>query len=318
MNKLLRYVIYSLAALLVFIVGGVGLFPNFDFIMYVEEFFLGGVIAVAVLTAVSLWKEGELEDRGKKWLMWLFALAIIIPTMYTTGAFIHTNQTTWSAGEIHWHADYSLIAEVDRETASSVNSSGECRRFKSSYLCKLKLASPEEFCKSSEKGGFMCALNDRTGEAEMHAHDDSRIHVEGVFQRREEANLQAFFESFGGRLSTEKGIVYPTKRGVVRLTNIDGKSLKIFVREFVEGNFRWKVRSETYVPSHFQRQPRMDDMFIIYDSTPLKQAIKDVREDGNYKGFKVRGVKSQHPEHEHEHKQGQNGRDQNHEDEHEH
>ncbi len=286
MNKLVRYLLYSLTALIAFVVVGVMFFPDYNFTQYVTESILAGMVAVTILTVISLWKEGELEDSGKRTLMWLFALAIILPSIYTTGAFLHTTQTTWSGGEIHWHADYEIIVSVGKDRADKF-SSQNCRQEGDSYLCQLDLVSPSEFCdRTTHEASYMCILNDRTGATDFHEHDDRRIHWEGVFDKREHATLGSFFETFGGEL-TEESLVYPTDDGWANFTATDRKDIKIFVKTFVDGNYRWKVIDSDYVAKPYQQQPLIDEIFIIYDSTPVDKVLEDLKEDGEYKGFGI-------------------------------
>lgn len=285
MNDLLKYLLYSATALVAFVVLGVLFLPDYNFVQYVTESIWAGLAAVAVLTIIALWKEDKLEDSGKKTLMWLFALAIIIPTLYTAGAFVHRTQTTWSAGEIHWHADYEVIVKVEGRMADKLQQTHTCREDGDGYLCQLDLLDPSKFCESTtHEASYMCILNDRTGATEFHEHDDRRIHWEGVFDKREDATLASFFETFGGELSKDK-LVYPTNEGWVNLTAEGDKEVQIFVKAFVDGNYRWKIADEEYVAQPYQQQPLIDELFIIYDSTPVDEAMQDLKDDNNYKGF---------------------------------
>lgn len=260
------------------------LFPDIDFVSYALPVVEAGVIACLLLAAVSFYREDDLTMHDKNVLMNAFLVAVLVPSFYTAGAFVHQSQTSWSGGEIHYHADYEVLVEQDGE------------------LRALDLIDPSNFCGSD----YMCTLNDRTGITEYHEHNDNRIHLEGVFETRSEATLAAFFETFGGELSNTR-LVYPTNEEVVEVEE-NGGNLKVIVRRGTGGNRHWCVigddvsRDETcvnqytgelatspsgYIVSPYKKGPSLDDIFVIYDSRSTQAALQDLREDGKYRGMGI-------------------------------
>lgn len=263
--------------------------PDINLIQYVVPMMQAGLVLTIALATVSFYREDDLNLKDKNLLMNGFILAVLVPSFYAAGAFVHQSQTSWSGGEIHWHADFEVIVEED----------GEYRQ--------LNLIDPSEFCESTQhESSTMCALNDRTGSTRYHEHNDDRIHLEGIFKEREDATLSAFFETFGGELTNDK-LVLPTNNGTVRRVEGSEKSLKILVQKGVGGNRRWcaieerGVTSEEnicltekgdlatepsyYVISPFKRGPTLDNIFIVYDSKSIENALLDVRDDDLYEGM---------------------------------
>lgn len=282
---LVRYLLMGLFAVVVAAAAGIRFYPDTSFIQYVPLTILAGIIATLVLTVVSLWKEDGLTERGKTLLMSLFLLAIMLPSIYSVAAFIHESQTSWSQGEIHWHADFEVIVEGQ----------------------EIDLIDPETFCQEmATESTYMCSINDRVGITKYHEHDDDRIHVEGVFKTREEATLGAFFNTFQGTLTRDM-LRIPTNTDTIYRTNAGGKTLKILVKRGVGGNRGWCAISDDvpvedqcidaftdehvtsphdYVISPYQTEqldnPILDKIFIIYDETPVTDALQDMRADDAY------------------------------------
>ncbi|MFB6245506.1 MAG: hypothetical protein ABEJ03_04130 [Candidatus Nanohaloarchaea archaeon] len=267
----------------------VALYPNTDFVPYVLPAMQAGVVSIAVLAGVSFVKESDLGDKEKNILMNGFIVAVMAPTLLAAGAFLHSTQTSWTDGEVHYHADYEVLVERDGQ------------------LERTDLVNPSEFCKdTSHESTYMCSINDRTGSVKYHEHNDQRIHLEGTFKHREDASLSSFFETFGGRLSNER-LVYPTTDGTIDVTE-NGKNIKILVQKGVGGSRHWcaigenvskenKCRShgrladspEDYVISPHTQNPRsgpiLDNIFVVYDSRSVETALRDVRDDNKYQGF---------------------------------
>lgn len=260
--------------------------PEYVFTQHISTLLTGGLIASVLLTAVSLYSEENLTMHDKEMLMNGFLIAILVPTFYTAGAFVHESQTSWSGGEIHWHADFEVLVEEEGE------------------MTRLDPINPEKFCQDTEhEASYMCKISDRTGSTEYHEHNDNRIHLEGTFRERSDASLSAFFEQFQGELTNDR-LVLPTNDGVVEKTETGIKTLKIIVKKGTAQERDWcvigPVRQEKqcvtfdgkkahspsdYVISPYTQGPNLDDIFIIYDSTPTAQAISDLRQDDKYRGF---------------------------------
>ncbi len=254
--------------------------PDARLIQHVPLFIGVGTALLIGNTAVALWAEDRLADQGKRLLMTVFLLAILVPTVYTVTAYIHENQTSWSEGEVHYHADFEVIVDGERHA----------------------LIDPGAFCERSSEAAYMCRLNDRVGITEYHEHNDQRIHLEGTFKYREEATLSAFFEAFGGELSSTE-IRYPTNGDWINRTETGNRTLKVLVERGAGGSRDWCALDATvpiedrcidpylgehvstpadYVISPYQRGPTLDTIFIIYDDTPIDDALTDMREDGAY------------------------------------
>lgn len=259
-------------------------------IQYVVPVMKAGVVTIVALAATSVYFEEELNDLEKRFLLNGFFLAILVPSFLAAGAFMHESQTTWSNGEIHWHADFEVLVEDD---------AGNIREH--------DLIDPKRFCEdTSHESTYMCKVNDRTGSTEYHEHNDDRIHVEGAFKNRVDASLGAFFDVVGGELTNGK-MSFPTNDEDVQVQNTGEKTLKILVQKGVGASRQWCAVGEDvpeedtcrshgvlatspdrYIISSYTQNPAnsviLDNIFIVYDSNSVEQALQDVREDGRYRG----------------------------------
>jgi hypothetical protein len=265
--------------------------PGADPIQYVIPAMKYGALAIIFLAGVSIYYEDELNNLEKRLLMNGFFLAILVPSFLAAGAFLHDSQTTWSNGEIHWHADFEVLVENDQGAIE-----------------ELDLVDPAKFCEdTSHESSYMCKINDRTGSTEYHEHNDDRIHLEGSFKTRRDASLAAFFEQFKGELTSRK-MVFPTNDETVEVRSNDEKTLKILVQKGVGGSRHWcavgsdvpeqelcrshgvdATSTERYIISPYTQNPSgsspiLDNIFIVYDSNSLEEALQDVREDNEYRG----------------------------------
>lgn len=286
MNVLQR-IIYFLVAGIAATVGSITFFPEFAFVDHVIPMFQLGFVITILLAALSFYREEELNMKDKSILMNGFLVAILIPSFYAAGAFMHESQTSWSGGEVHYHADFELLVEENGE------------------LQELDLVDPGEFCETtSHESSVMCKLSDRTGSKEYHEHNDDRVHLEGVFKTKRAASLAAFFEQFGGVLENGK-LTAPTNNGLVTKQDDGNKSLKVLVRRGTGATRHWCIIGDQlpredvckddysgepanspaeYVISPYSRGPNLDDIFVVYDSKSVHEALVDVREDDNYRG----------------------------------
>lgn len=284
--NVLRRILYSFIAASAATGIAVGMFPDLRLVDYVVPVVGVGTTATLLISAISVYREEQLNLRDKKLLMNGLLIAVLVPSLYTAGAFVHESETSWSGGEIHYHADFEVLVEEN----------GEMR--------ELNLVDPGNFCgDTSHESTLMCKLNDRTGATNYHEHNDDRIHLEGTFKTMEEASLSAFFETFDGELSNGK-LVFPTNDRVVEKQD-NGKKLKVLVHRGVAGNRHWCAIGDDvpeedicvnqyigepadspseYVVSPYSRGPNLDDIFIVHDSKTLEEALRDVREDDKYRG----------------------------------
>ncbi|MFB6144171.1 MAG: hypothetical protein ABEJ98_02560 [Candidatus Nanohaloarchaea archaeon] len=283
--NVLRRIIYSAIVFVLATAAAIEFMPGYSFVQHTTTLIGLGVLSCITLAAISFYREDDLTMHDKNLLMNAFLIAVLVPSFYTAGAFIHESQTSWSGGEIHWHADYEVF----------VQQRGELQR--------LDLIDPSNYC-----NGYMCSVNDRTGITKYHEHNDNRIHLEGVFREREDATLSAYFETFNGELSNTR-LVYPTNNGVVSVKENANRSLKILVRKGVANQRHWcaiggevpvedrcqsadngEIASSPseYVISPYKRGATLDDIFIVYDSKTTEEALADVRKDGKYRGMGLR------------------------------
>jgi hypothetical protein len=282
------------AAVVVFVlatVAAIQYFPEINFVNHVMPIIYGGVLSTLVLASISFYREEELNLRDKNIIMNGFLIAVLVPSLYTAGAFVHQSQTSWSGGEIHWHADYEVMVEENNEYQ------------------QLDLIDPSNFCEETRhESTTMCSLNDRTGSTKYHEHNDNRIHLEGIFKEREDAVLSAYFETFGGKL-TNTELRYPTNERMVEKAEGNSETLKILINQGVGGNREWcaiekqsnlsqedicrtsegelATTPSNYVISPYKRGPTLDDIFIVYDSKPVEDALQDVRDDDKYEGMGI-------------------------------
>lgn len=129
--------------------------------VYVAAIGLGLLLLIAVLL-----RNGS--ESAKKGLFWTIASLIIATTGLLVGMTIYLNQTSVTAGPVHWHADFEV------------------------WVCgqKQDLRNPQGF-------------SNKIGTPTLHEHDDLRIHVEGVVVNWTDVNLRAFFKVIGGELAND-------------------------------------------------------------------------------------------------------------------
>jgi hypothetical protein len=280
-----RRILYAVLVTVLATAAAIQFAPNAVFTTHVTPLMVIGFFACLVLSAASFYSEDELTMRDKNILMNGFLIAVLVPSLYTAAAFVHESQTSWSGGEIHWHADFEVLVEQDGE------------------LERLDLIDPGNFCETTRhESTYMCSVNDRVGSTEYHEHNDNRIHLEGVFKKREDASLASFFDQFNGELTNNK-LVYPTNNGTVTRVEDTNNTLKVLVNKGVgdrywcavgnrvSGDDRCSSHGEIasspadYIISPYSRGANLDNIFIVYDSKTMVEALQDVRDDGEYRGF---------------------------------
>jgi len=289
--KVLRYVLLAYAAGTAAVVYAVARAPDVVFTDAVPAVMRLGTAALLVSVTAALLLKDRLSDRGHRLLMGAILLIVLVPTLYAAGAWIHGMATSWSGGEIHYHADYEVVVQ---------DQNGDYHQ--------LDLVDPDEYCQQSRhESSYMCRLNDRVGATEYHEHNDRRIHLEGTFKQREDATLAAFFDTFGGELSNDR-LVYPTDGQVWNVSARGDRSVKILVKKGVGGTRHWcaigpgetvtaeqvcndpytgtPARSpDQYIISPFQRGPTLDDIWIVYDNVTVTEALTDLQDDDRYRSF---------------------------------
>ncbi|MFB6295067.1 MAG: hypothetical protein ABEI97_04870 [Candidatus Nanohaloarchaea archaeon] len=287
----LRYVLLGYVVGVAAVWYAVAQFPGATFTEAVPAVMKVGTFALLVAVAAALVFKDRVSDRGQRVLMSAILLIVLVTTVYAAGAWLHAMATSWSGGEVHYHADYEVVVQDD-----------------AAEYHQLDLIDPDEFCqRTRHESTYMCKLNDRVGTTEYHEHNDRRIHLEGTFKQREDATLAAFFDTFGGELSNTR-LVYPTNERTWNVSDTGDRSLKILVKKGVGGTRHWcaigpeqsvtaekvcndpytgiPARSpDQYIISPFQRGPTLDDIWIVYDNATVTEALHDLREDDRYKQF---------------------------------
>lgn len=250
-----------------------------------------GTLALLLSLGAALVFKNRVSERANRVLMGAILLIVLVPTIYAAGAWIHGMATSWSGGEVHYHADYEVVVQDD-----------------DGRYHQLDLIDPEAYCKQSQhESTYMCRINDRVGTTEYHEHNDRRIHLEGTFKEREDATLRAFFRTFGGELTNDR-LIYPTNEREWSVSDSGDRSVKVLVKRGVGGTRHWcaigpepavtaaqvcndpytgtPARSpDQYIISPFQRGPTLDDIWVIYDNATVTEALKDLQEDDRYKRF---------------------------------
>ncbi len=159
-------------------------------------FWATALFSIVIILSLAL----RLTEKQKKAAYIAIAAPIVFGTLYLAGVTVALNLTSETGGPVHWHADYEV------------------------WICgeRIELVEPEWW-------------ENRVGEADLHEHNDNRIHIEGVFAKKSQASLSKYFEAVGGKLTPE-AIAFPTAKGLIGRINGDecgGKAGKLMV--FVNG-----------------------------------------------------------------------------------
>lgn len=140
----------------------------------------GFVVWVAIytglLTVVFIILPKKMEEHHKKFLFGIFAIPILLVTVYLAGATVYENVISETKGPVHWHADYQVWYCGDR----------------------LDLINPN-------------FPSNKIGTPLFHEHNDDRMHVEGTVHRIGSVSLGQYFEVIGGSLDSQTAFVFPTE-----------------------------------------------------------------------------------------------------------
>ncbi|AJF59948.1 MAG: hypothetical protein J4224_03055 [Candidatus Diapherotrites archaeon] len=130
-----------------------------------------GTIALIILSIVL-----KPKQDGTKKIIFAFIVAFIgIPSAYLAFSTVYENIVSETGGPVHWHADYEIL------------------------VC----GEPLELLESE-------GIENKVGSAEVHGHNDYRIHIEGTLLSEREASLGNFFRQIGGEM-TETSLTVPLK-----------------------------------------------------------------------------------------------------------
>ncbi len=185
-------------------------------------FFIGIVLFFSVFFYYSHKKGLNVAERRKHIAFSFIVIVISVLALYILFTTLYVNFVSYSKGLVHWHADFTI---------------GICG-------AEIKLPSPES------------RLTNRVGTHEVHHHDDSRIHIEGVVMDRHEATLGYFFDAIGITFNEEQ--IWNYKNG--DLCNGKPGKLMVYVNDKEIENFR------DYEIKHYQNVPPGDRIKIIFNS----------------------------------------------------
>jgi hypothetical protein len=153
---------------------------------------------------------------------------------------LHLNIISLTKGPVHWHADFEIWV---------------CGR-------EIKLSEPK-------------GLSNKQGVDLMHAHNDNRIHVEGVILDKKQASLGAFFHAVGGSLSSD-GLKVPADEGLISVHNGDKcneKPANLYV--FVNGNLI--ENPSAYEISHYEKVPPGDRIKFVFTEKQAEEIDPNIK-----------------------------------------
>ena len=193
-----------------------------------------GSLVFGILIVVIVLFQKKMNEITKKIAYILVVAVASLVTIYLITTTLHLNFISISKGPVHWHADYEIwVCDKD-----------------------IKLAEPK-------------GMSNKQGVDLMHAHNDNRIHVEGVLLDKKETSLGAFFHAVGGSLSSD-GIKVPTDDGLVSVhegdkCNEQPAKLYVFVNENSIQN------PQDYVISPYEKVPPGDGIKFIFTEKPVEE-----------------------------------------------
>lgn len=221
-----------------FVLGHSSLYP----LSQLSAFGYGSLI-FGILIAIIIFFNKKMNETAKKIAYCMIVAIASFVTIYLVLTTIHLNIISETKGPVHWHADFEIWV-CDKE---------------------IKLAKPK-------------GISNTQGVDLMHAHDDNRIHVEGVLLDRKSASLGAFFYAFGGSLSDD-GFKIPSDEGLVSvheggLCNAQPARLYVFVNGNLTGN------PGQHVISPYGKVPPGDRIKIMFTEKHV-QEINPYIKSGN-------------------------------------
>ncbi|MBI2102082.1 hypothetical protein HYT53_05730 [Candidatus Woesearchaeota archaeon] len=198
-----------------------------------------GSLAFGVLIAVILLFHKKMDEMAKKIMYSVVLIVVALVTLYLVIVTLHLNVISITKGPVHWHADFEI------------------------WVCdgEMMLTEPK-------------GLSNKQGVDLMHAHNDNRIHVEGVLLDMKAASLGAFFHAVGGSISDNEMRV-PTGEGLVIARNgytCNEKPAKLYV--FVNGNLI--ENPGDYSISHYEEVPPGDRIKFVFTEKPVEEINKNI------------------------------------------
>ena len=199
---------------------------------------------------VSLILKGHVDRNGEKFLFTGIAAPVLMATIYLIAATIYLNFNSESQGPVHWHADYEV------------------------WVCGDKVTTWKD-------AGVW--YDNKVGSAELHTHEDYRIHVEGTLTKLSEGSLHSFFEVSGGEYEDDY-VVLPLEEGLKTVRNGDscpnGKPGKwtLYVEDGLDrGSRTIRVEPEgpEYVIAPYGNIPPGDVLYFVFDSEDNESGLKE-------------------------------------------
>lgn len=198
-----------------------------------EAVIYGSAVFIFLILIIIIFHK-SMKESMKKFLFCSLCAVCTLVTLYLVITTLHLNITSWSKGPVHWHADYEIWA---------------CDKM-------IELEEPE-------------GISNIQGVDLLHAHDDNRMHVEGVLLNPESASIGAYFNALGGKI-TNSGFTLPSNQGTVSVENgqmCNGMPAALYV--FVNGN---PIENyDDYAISHYENVPPGDRIKIIFTEKPIGQ-----------------------------------------------
>ena len=201
-----------------------------------------GSAAFGALILIIILLHKAMNDAVKRAVYIALVAVVFIVTAYLVVTTLHLNIISLTKGPVHWHADFEIWV-CDKE---------------------IKLVEPK-------------GLSNKQGTDLMHAHNDNRIHVEGVILDKKQASLGAFFYAVGGSL-TNDGLKVSTDNGLFSFHDGDfcnGKPAKFYV--FVNGNLI--ENPSPYEIAPYEKVPPGDGIKFIFTEKPIEEIDRYIKTD---------------------------------------
>src|SRR3989338_938388 len=201
-----------------------------------------GSAAFGDLILIIILLHKAMNDAVKRAVYIALVAVVFIVTAYLVVTTLHLNIISLTKGPVHWHADFEIWV-CDKE---------------------IKLVEPK-------------GLSNKQGTDLMHAHNDNRIHVEGVILDKKQASLGAFFYAVGGSL-TNDGLKVSTDNGLFSFHDGDfcnEKPAKFYV--FVNGNLI--ENPSPYEIAPYEKVPPGDGIKFIFTEKPIEEIDRYIKTD---------------------------------------
>ena len=203
-----------------------------------------GSLIFGILIVVILLFHKIMNDTIKKIVYLLIIIITSLVTIYLVLTTLHLNIISQTKGPVHWHADFEIWV-CDKE---------------------IKLAEPK-------------GLSNKQGVDLMHAHNDNRIHVEGVLLDKKAASLGAFFYAIKGSISSD-GIKVSSDEGLLSIHEGDKcneQPAKLYV--FVNGNLI--DNPSAYIISPYEKVPPGDRIKFVFTEKPIGEINPNIKQNGS-------------------------------------